>query len=217
MCYDVPIGGPGGIRPPSRMVESRSPMSKKEDPSAVSDAILKLVSSIPSSSEPTAADPKARSQRLATTAARKAAAISAGMALPPGPIGMLTIIPDLLAIWKIQRQLVADIARVYDKTAALTRESMLWCLFKHGAAALLRDVVVRVGERFVIKRATLRLFQQLLAKISVRITQRVLGRTISRWVPLIGALSVGAYAYYDTSQVAASAIELFSNNPEAET
>ncbi len=185
---------------------------KKNEPSRVSQALTRLLARIPASEEKPAVDPRSRAQRLARTAARKAAAASATMALPPGPVGMLTVLPDLLAIWRIQRQLVADIAAVYGKTGTLTRESMLYCLFKHGSAALLRDLVIRVGQRYVIKRATLRLFQELLSKLGIRISQRVLGRTLSRWIPVIGALGIGAYAHYDTTQVASNAIELFARD-----
>lgn len=34
----------------------------------------------------------------------------------PGPLGLLTILPDMYAIWRVQAQLVADIAAVYGKT-----------------------------------------------------------------------------------------------------
>ena len=87
---------------------------------------------------------------------------------------------------------------------------MIYCLFKHGGAALMRDLVVRVGERFLVRRAALRVIQQVIRKIGMRVTQRAVGQTISRWIPIIGALGLGAYAYYDTSQVAATTIELFS-------
>jgi len=43
----------------------------------------------------------------------------------------------------------------------------------------------------------------------VKLSRRALGEGVSRWLPVIGALGVGAYAYYDTGQVAATAIELF--------
>jgi len=105
---------------------------------------------------------------------------------------------------------VADIAATYAKTALLTKEMMVFCLFKHGAAMFVRDLVVRVGERLLIRRVALRALQQALQKIGVRITQRVIGQTISRYVPFLGALAIGSYAYYDTSQVAATAIDAFS-------
>lgn len=178
--------------------------------SRISRALTTLTLRLPNSEEHGAADPKSRSQRLAAIASRKAAAISTGLSLPPGPFGLVTILPDLLVIWKLPSQLVSDIAGTYGKTASLTPESMIYCLFRHGGAALLRDIVVRMGERFVMRRATLRVMEDLLSKIGVRITQRTLGRALARYVPLLGAGAIGAYAYYDTSKVASNAIELFA-------
>ena len=44
----------------------------------------------------------------------------------------------------------------------------------------------------------------------MHISQRLINREISRWIPVFGTLSTDAYAYYDTSQVAQTAIELFT-------
>ncbi len=106
--------------------------------------------------------------------------------------------------------MVADIAATYGKSVFLGKETMIYCLFKHSGAALMRDLVVRVGERYLVRRTALRAIQQILQKLGVRVTQRVIGKSISRWIPILGAFGVGAYAYYDTTQVAATAIELFS-------
>ena len=54
---------------------------------------------------------------------------------------MLTVLPDLYLIWKTQRQMVADIFALYGRTAELTRTHMLYCLFRHAASQVLRDVV----------------------------------------------------------------------------
>ncbi len=178
--------------------------------SAVGSMLLDLVSHIPESKEPASAHPAARSRRIAQSAARRAAAISGALSLPPGPIGFSTILPDLLAIWRVQQKMVADIAAVFGQEAFLGRETMIYCLFKHGGAALLRDLVVRAGERVIIRRAALSVVRQALEKAGVRVTQQVVEKSLSRWLPLVGALGMGAYAYYDTMQVAASAIDLFS-------
>ncbi len=73
------------------------------------------------------------------------AVLSGSLALPPGPFGMLTVLPDLYLIWKTQRQMVADIFALYGRTAELTRMHMLYCLFRHAASQVLRDVAVRTG------------------------------------------------------------------------
>jgi uncharacterized protein (DUF697 family) len=174
-------------------------------------AILDFIGKVPSSDEPTIpGDPLPHVQSLASRAALKASGLSATLALPPGPFGMATIIPDLIAIWKIQAQMVADIASAYGKTAYLTQEQILYCLFRHAAAQAVRDLVVRVGERMLVRRVSLRVFQNAARKVGMKVTQRLIAKSISRWLPIIGALGVGAYAYYDTGQVAATAIDLFS-------
>jgi hypothetical protein len=89
---------------------------------------------------------------------------------------------------------------------------MIICLFRHGDALLMRGVFAHVGQSVLIRRVAARTLQQLLAKIAVRVTQRLAAKGLSRWLPLLGALGVGAHAYYDTSHVAANAIELFSKD-----
>jgi hypothetical protein len=185
-------------------------LTSSAGPGGLSKALFELISHTPQSEEPGSGSPKERAQEIARAAAMKAAGISGAMALPPGPLGLATILPDLLAIWHLQQGMVADIAAAYGKSAFLRKETMIYCLFKHGGAALMRDLVVRVGERYLVRSAAPRVLQQLLKKVGLRVTQRVLGRGISRWLPVVGALGMGAYAYYDTAQVAATAITLFS-------
>ena len=86
---------------------------------------------------------------------------------------------------------------------------MLYCLFRHAAAQAVRDVAVQVGARLLIQDVPLRVIEKLAAKIGVSVSKRLVGRGIARWLPVIGALGVGAYAYYDTGQVARTAIDLF--------
>lgn len=184
-----------------------------EDPRhKIGDAILRLVLSVPGSNESEAAQPKVRARSLGRAAARQASLMAGSLALPPGILGWLTILPELLAVWKLQAQMVSDIAAVYGKTAQLGREQMLYCLFKHVSAQLFRDVVVQVGERFVIQHASLAFMRYAARTLGVKVTQHMVGKSVSRLLPLIGAVGVGAYAYFDTTQVAKTAIKLFSSD-----
>jgi len=180
-----------------------------EETGSIPKILQQLIEYIPFSSETASTDPKVRSRKLGSVAAMKAAALSGALAMPPGPLGLLTLIPDLIGIWRIQAQLVADIAAVYGRTTWLTREGMLYCLFRHGAAHALRDVVVRSGERLLIRQVTLRSMGSLLEKVGLRVSQRLTAKSVVRWLPIIGAVGVGAYAYYDTGEVAKTAIETF--------
>lgn len=118
----------------------------------------------------------------------------------------------MLAVWKIQPQMVSDIAAVYGKKSNLTQEQMLYCLFRYTAAQAVRDLVVRLGERVLVRRASLRLMQSIARSIGVRVTQRSIGRGVSRLLPIVGAVGVGGYAYLDTVQVAKTAMELFARD-----
>lgn len=184
---------------------------KPEEASSIPKILHQIIEYIPFSSEPAATDPKSRARKLGSLAAMKAAAFSGALSMPPGPLGLLTLIPDLLGIWRIQAQLVADIAAVYGKSAWLTKEGMLYCLFRHGAAQALKDIAVRGGQRLLIHQVTLKTLESVLAKIGVRLSQRLAAKAITRWLPIIGAVGVGAYAYYDTGEVAKTAVETFES------
>jgi hypothetical protein len=174
-------------------------------------AVLEIAGRIPQTDEHKSRGPEDRARAIAAAAANKAALAAGTLALPPGPLGWLTIVPELIAIWRIQRQMVADIAGAFGVSADLTRSHMLYCLFRHAAAQAMRDVGVQVGARLLIQDVPLRVIEKAAAKIGVHLSKRLAGRGIARWLPVIGAIGVGAYAYYDTGQVARTAIALFSN------
>jgi hypothetical protein len=171
-----------------------------------------LASQIPESAEPVSSRPAARAREMVRVASLKAGAVSATLALPPGPAGLLTVIPDLLKVWNIQQQMVADIAACYGKSSQLNRQMMIYCLFRHGAAMLLRDIVARVGERVIVKQTSLRVIQETLRRIGIHVTQKAVGKTLSRWVPMVGPLAIGGYSLMDTRSVGASAIDTFSRS-----
>ena len=162
--------------------------------SKIAEAILHFIGRIPSTDELKSDNPLDRARAIATSAATKAAITAGSLALPPGPFGWVTILPELIAIWKIQAQVVADIAGAFGKEAFLTREQVLFCLFRHTAAQAVRDLVVRVGQRVLVRRVSLRTAQAIAKKIGVRITQRAIGKGVSRWLFVVGALGEVAIA-----------------------
>ena len=192
------------------MFKNKLPARIEKTSGQISAAILNLVGKIPKATKRVSSAPEQAARELANASAAKAALISGGLALPPGPLGWLTVLPDLIAIWKLQSQMVADIAGVYGKSATLTQEQMIYCLFRHAAAQAVRDFVIRVGNRTIIQSATVKALHTAANRIGVKVTQRAVGAAAARWIPIVGAVGVGAYAYYDTAQVARTAIDMFS-------
>jgi uncharacterized protein (DUF697 family) len=192
-------------------------MTARKDPrgpiNTVATSILDLVAHVPNSHEARVPAPTERANDIARAAARQASMIAGSLSLPPGWLGWITVLPEMLAVWKIQAQMVADIAGVYGQHHRLRREHLLYCLFKQVSAQLFRDMAVRMGERVVVRPATGKALHLIAQQLGGQLAGLALRKGASRFVPLLGALGVGAYAYYDTRQVANNALALFGGKP----
>jgi hypothetical protein len=180
----------------------------------VTGVIERVIAEIPPPRTHRVHDAARAAEVIARSAAQKAALVSGSLALPPGPLGLLTILPDLHLIWKLQRQMVADIFALHGRSAELTRTHMLYCLFRHLASQVLRDVTVRAGQRVMIEQLSSGALKSMLATLGTSVTKKVAGNTAGRWIPLAGAAAVGAYAYWDTLQVAKTARRLLEATAE---
>lgn len=192
------------IQPPSATVLERT-----------SATILRLVSRVPSTTEPPARNPLARAKGLAQAAKRKTAAISAAAALPPGPIGWATLLPEAAIVWQVQAKMVADIAAAYGQADRLTPELMLHCLFRHAAGRAVGGLAVRAGERLLVRNESYRALQPVARAVAGRMARRTLARGIARWLPGVGSVAIGVYAWNDTGAVAETAIDVFSREVQS--
>lgn len=183
----------------------------------LSTLLFELITDIPESLYTPSESSDEKIKKLIRQAAVKASLVSATLSVPAGVTGVLTSIPDIAAIWRIQAQLVSDIAATYGKFAQLSREAMVWCLFRHSAAQLVRDIAVHTGSRIVVQKVSFAVLETLLKKIGVKVSTKFLGRAALRAIPAIGALGNGAYSFYDTTEVgktAASYFKALADNPE---
>jgi hypothetical protein len=183
----------------------------------LSTLLFELITDIPESLYSPTENSDDKINKLIRQAAIKASAVSATLSVPAGVTGVLTSIPDIAAIWRIQAQLVSDIAATYGKFAQLSREAMVWCLFRHSAAQLVRDIAVRTGSRIVVQKLSLAALEVLLKKIGLKISTKILGKIALRAIPAIGAIGNGAYSFYDTYEVGKTAAAYFkalADNPE---
>jgi hypothetical protein len=197
----------------SRQEVTVAPESATDAAPEVAGVIERVIADVPAPRTHRVEHPDAAAARIARTAAQRAALVSGSLALPPGPLGLLTVLPDLHLIWQTQRQMVADIFGLYGRSAELTRTHMLYCLFRHAASHVLRDVAVRSGQRFIVQQLSPRALTGIAGKVGSALSRRITGTAASRWVPLAGAAVVSAYAYWDTLQVAKTAHRLLAEPP----
>jgi hypothetical protein len=206
-----------GMRPHSHDVEAAQPRVPENALQRLGERILAAASDVPTTSEPKASDPETRAKELSSKAALEAAALSAALALPLGPYGLMTIVPDILGIWRIQQRLVADIAAAYGKSTSLDPDAMLKCLFKMASAQSAGAVVVGAGKGLLVRRPTLRAMQRIAAQLGFTVTQRLIGRVIARTLPIIGTVGIAAYAYHDTRRVGQNATDRFGESANLAT
>lgn len=175
----------------------------------ISSLVLDFVGNVPGTFEPASGQPRARARAIANAAARKSAIAAGSLALPIGPLGWLTLIPELTLIWRIQAQMVTDIAAAFGRHAPVSREQMLYCLFRHTAAQAFRDLGVRMGQRGVVQALSSRALRILAGQVGIHLSKRTIAKGVGRWVPLLGAAGVAAYAWYDSRRVGDTAISMF--------
>jgi len=175
-------------------------------------AVLDLLPIVPATSENPSDAPRERAQAIARSAALKAATVAAALSLPPGPFAWLTVPLELVSIWRIQAQMVADIAGAYGRSAVLSRELVLQCVFARVVTQTGRDVAIRVGQRALTHRFAFRLIESAICRVGISIGSRAVARRVTRVVPLLGAASAAFCARLDTQQVAAAAVLAFERD-----
>jgi uncharacterized protein (DUF697 family) len=188
----------------------------------VTGLVSAALGGVPKATETRAARPLQRADAIAKRASAKAAAISATLSLPPGPMGLLTVLPDMILVWRIQAQMVVDIAAAFGKADHLSEVDITSIMFKHVSTAAMADYNRNVPldqpeppldlreliSRMASKRGEV--INRFATEVTSAAIERITKRVITRLVPLGGTLIVSAQAALDTTAVAKTAIEIFS-------
>jgi uncharacterized protein (DUF697 family) len=153
--------------------------------------------------------------KLIEDCAKKNALISGGMSLVPGPLGMLTVIPDIFLVTQNQLFLIYEIGVAHGQDKKITKE-LLAAVFASARGTSLGALVIVHGSKLIIKRASLRVFQQIVLLLGGKITQQFLKTSISRWLPVIGPAGMALWSYHSTKLIAAKAVEVFRQEIELE-
>jgi hypothetical protein len=180
---------------------------------ALTPALQEVVGALPKPGVRKRRHPETAARQLAASAALKAALAAGSLALPTGVLGWLTLLPQLRAVWRIQVQLVVDIAALQGHRGPPSEQALLHCLFEQGTARSLRLGLARAGERLAASSLSTRLLQLAAGRLALRLTRSLLGRGAARLLPWVGALGIGAWAYLETARVARTATALFQSEP----
>jgi len=149
-------------------------------------------------------------EEMTREAARRAFAVSMAAGLAPGFFGMMTILPEIISVTKIQIRLVHRIARYCHAGASLDR-TVLLLIFSEAIGLMAgKGLLRRVGAKLVVTTLNTRLARRLGEQIGERIVGRAVQKGIARWLPLIMAPVLAAFSRSMTMRIGQHAMRLFS-------
>ena len=160
--------------------------------------------------------PKRNSENsLISSVALTNSAISGGSSLIPGPWGMLAVVPELMLVIRNQIGLIYDIAAANGKKDLMTKE-LAAMVFVSAMGTSAGGLIVVHGGTYLVKRASLQVFQKIVVILGGKITQQALKSAISKWLPGVGAAAMAAWTNYMTRQIGQKASEIFSSEIQFE-
>lgn len=147
---------------------------------------------------------------MIASAARQAFGISTAAALPPGPLGLMTIFPELIAVTKIQMNLICRIAAYYGKQGQVNATLILLIFANEAGLAIGRHIVTRVGTRILIRTLGEESARSAARSVAARIGTRLAKKALGRWVPVLIAPLFGLFSKRLTARIGKEAVKLFS-------
>jgi uncharacterized protein (DUF697 family) len=142
--------------------------------------------------------------------------VSTVAGIPPGPLGMATIVPELITITKIQINLVYRIAKFHGKEQLVTPTIILHILATALGIVLGRNLLRKIGTRFIVKALSAQVIKTLAQKLGVKIATRLLAKIGARWIPIVTAPIFGAFSKSQTTRVGRESNKVFSGDIEFE-
>jgi uncharacterized protein (DUF697 family)/uncharacterized tellurite resistance protein B-like protein len=149
--------------------------------------------------------------QLINAAATKNMAISGAASLVPGPWGMVAVVPEITVVIKHQIEMIYDIGTAYGHQKKLNQE-LLASVFAFALGSSGMGLLVMQGGKVLVKRASLRVFQRLVAMLAGKVTQRLLKSMISKWLPIVGAAAMATWSNMSTRQIGKQAVAIFEKD-----
>lgn len=141
--------------------------------------------------------------------ALKCAGVSGFASLAPGPFGLLTIIPDIIMVLRLQTEMLAKLSAAYRKEKFVTKEIVLFMLFQ-GVGSLGISFVIVKSSQLIVKRASARLIQKIVTMLGGRILQRTISQAASRFIPIIGPIAMAIWIRHMTKKIGNEAMNILS-------
>lgn len=135
-------------------------------------------------------------------------------ALPPGPIGWATILPELIAVTKIQMNLIYSIAAHHGKQGKLNSTLIVLIFANEAGLTVGRQLVKKAGTKVIVRALGSKAIRPIAQKIAARIGARITQRVVGRWIPFVLAPLFGAFSKSMTTKIGREADKLLGQDIE---
>jgi hypothetical protein len=155
-------------------------------------------------------------EEMIDEAAERAFKVSTALGLIPGPLGMAVILPEVIAITRLQVNLICRIARHFRKHEPVNMEIVLLILGNVMGITAGEALARKVGTRLVIRSANSRIANAVARKIGKKVVEEAAEKAIGRWIPLLTAPLFGYFSRSLTKRIGREAVRLLSLEFERE-
>lgn len=131
--------------------------------------------------------------------------ISGGASLVPGPWGLIAVLPEIALVINNQLKMIYDIGVANGKKDLLDKD-LLVIVFATAVCTGGIAYITISGGRVMVKRVSLRVFQQIIEMTAGKITQRLIKSAVSKWIPLVGAAVMAGWSYHSTYEIGRKAV-----------
>jgi hypothetical protein len=155
-------------------------------------------------------------RKMIRKASRVAFLMSTGAGIPTGPVGLATIIPEVVALTKLQINLIFKVAKFHQQEAKVNKTIILTVLGVAMGVVLKHALINKVGARIIVRSLSAEGAKRITREIGEKFAIGLLKRGIGRWIPLMLAPVFGYLSLSMTRKVGREAELLFSHELEVD-
>jgi hypothetical protein len=141
-------------------------------------------------------------------------AISGISGMLPGIAGLVAIVPELKSTVENQIIMIYDIGVAHGKEEQMSKEMVLALEMQSGLGSIGINSLARQGEKILIKKASVKVFQQLAKIMGIRLTAGVIKSAVAKFVPILGGLAIGVWVKYTTTEMGENTAVILSKKIE---
>lgn len=127
-----------------------------------------------------------------------------------GPLGMLSVVPEVVLIIRNEIGLIYDVAKAHGKSDLVSKEVVVSILLS-GFGTPVDSLVTTRGGKYLAKFVSSQDYKNMVVLLSGKVAQQLLKSTVSKYLPKVGPAAMAAWTNYTTRKIGKRAHEVFGS------